>query len=103
MRRKKTKKLTQADKGRAIIKETKTANVSAVQGFEIDEPVQYYDSGWRYGHIRELPMRGLNRGRARVENSVTHRKTWVDGTGLLKVVAFEDSSIPRPKRAAVPL
>lgn len=71
--------------GRAVIKQEKADNIVAVSGFEVNESVQYYFDGWRYGHIIELPTRGLNRGRARVENSVTHHKVWVDGTGLRKM------------------
>ncbi len=71
--------------GREVIKQEKAANIVAVVGFEENEPVQYYDEGYRFGYIRELPTKGLNNGRARVENSVTGRKVWVDGTGLLKI------------------
>lgn len=103
-RKKQQKKVSQADKGREILKETKEANVAAVQGYAIDEPVQYYDGGWRYGHVRELPVRGLHRGWARVEHPLTHRKVWVNGTSLRKLEhADEDSSLPRPLGAAVPL
>jgi hypothetical protein len=71
--------------GREILKEKKEENIVAVEGFAEGEAVQYYDEGWRFGHICELPIKGLNLGRARVENGVTKRKVWVDGTGLKKV------------------
>jgi len=70
------------DIGREIIKQEKADNIVAVAGFAEGEAVQYYDQGWRYGFVRELPIKGLNKGRARVEHSVTGRKVWVDGTGL---------------------
>jgi hypothetical protein len=85
MRRKKVVKRDLATIGREVIKQEKAENIVAVAGFEENEPVQYYDQGWRYGFIRELPIKGLNKGRARVEHSVTGRKTWVDGTGLKKM------------------
>lgn len=107
MRRKKIKtKKTQADKGREIIKAEKQANVTAVSGFETGEMVQYYDDGWRVGHIKELPVRGKHRGFARVENLVARqrRQLWIDGSSLKKLErAHEDSSIPRPLGAAVSL
>lgn len=77
--------------GREVIKQEKADNLGAVAGFDIDEPVQYYSDGWRYGFIRELPARGLNRGRARVEHSVSGKKTWVEGTGLKKMVVESSS------------
>jgi hypothetical protein len=82
--RRKVGKLTRnlAVIGREIIEEQRVENLTAVEGFEIGEAVQYFDQGWRYGFVRELPIKGLNKGRARVEHSVTGRKTWVDGTGL---------------------
>lgn len=76
--------------GREVLAEEKADNIVAVSGFEEGEGVQYYDSGWRYGFIRELPVRGLNRGRARVENSVTGRKVWVDGTGMNKIIVLKE-------------
>lgn len=90
-------KLTQADKGRVILEETKEANVSAVSGYVIGELVQYYDSGWRAGHIVEMPVRGINRGHARVEHLVNQRKVWVDGTSLKKL---EAPDARRPVQAA---
>lgn len=104
-RRKKQRKLTQADKGRKIIKETKEANVAAVSGYALSELVQYYSEGWRIGNVIELPVRGKHRGFARVEHIVTHRKVWVDGTSLKKLEKVDDShpQIPGPQRAAVPL
>lgn len=87
MRRKKIKKLSQADKGRAILKEQKAENVSAISGFDIDEMVQYYDDGWRVGRIREMPVRGKNRGLARVEHLLGKRKVWVTGSSLKKMEA----------------
>jgi hypothetical protein len=84
-RRKKLVKRDLASIGREVIKQEKAENIVAVSGFEIDEAVQYYDDGWRYGHIRELPTKGVNRGRARVEHPVTHRKVWVDGGELKKM------------------
>lgn len=71
--------------GREVIKQEKAENIVAVAGFTEGEAVQYYDCGWRYGFVRELPIKGLNKGRARVEHSVTGRKVWVDGTGLKKM------------------
>jgi hypothetical protein len=84
-RRKKLAKRDLATIGREVLKEQKEENIVAVSGFEVDEGVQYYDEGWRFGHIRLLPIKGLNRGRARVEHPVTGRKVWVDGTGLKKM------------------
>ena len=83
-RKKKIEKRNLAEIGRELQKEQKEQNIESVSGFEVNEPVQYYDEGWRYGRIRELPIKGINRGRARVENPVTLKKVWVDGTGLLK-------------------
>lgn len=71
--------------GREVLAEQKEENIVAVAGFEVGEAVQYYDEGWRFGHICELPIKGLNKGRARVHNGITDRKVWVDGTGLRKV------------------
>lgn len=86
MRRKKVVvKRDLATIGREVIKQEKAENLVAVEGFDIDEPVQYFDDGWRYGFIRELPIKGLNKGCARVEHSVTGRKVWVDGTSLKKL------------------
>lgn len=84
-RKKVVKRATLSSLGRDVIKQEKAENLTAVSGFNVDEAVQYYSDGWRYGFVRELPVRGLNRGRARVEHSVSGRKTWVDGTGLRKV------------------
>jgi hypothetical protein len=103
----KTKKpKSQTEQGRELLKEQKQANVTAVSGFAIDEMVQYYDDGWRAGYVRELPVRGKHRGLARVENLVSkkRRQLWIDGTCLRKLErAHEDSSLPRPLGAAVPL
>ena len=85
MRRKKVVKRDLASIGREVIKQQKAENIVAVAGFDEGEAVSYYDKGWRYGFIRELPIKGLNKGRARVQHSVTGRKTWVDGTGLKKI------------------
>lgn len=87
MRRKKIKKLSQADKGRAILKEQKAENVSAISGFDIDEMVQYYDDGWRVGRIREMSVHGKNRGLARVEHLLGKRTVWVTGSSLKKMEA----------------
>lgn len=84
-RKKKTTKKNLATLGRAIQKEQKTENVAAVSGFILGEQVQYYDKGWRVGYVKELPTRGLNRGRARIAHMVTERKVWVDGTSLKKL------------------
>ena len=86
MRRKKiVKRKDLVEIGREIIKEQKEENIVAVAGFTEGEAVQYYDEGWRYGHIVDLPSKGLNKGRARVQHAVTNRKVWVDGTGLKKM------------------
>lgn len=85
-RRKKVVKRDLATIGREVIKQEKAENITAVEGFEIGEAVQYYIEGWRYGFVRELPIKGINKGRARVEHSVSGKKFWVDGTGLLKIV-----------------
>lgn len=91
MRRKKVVvKRDLASIGREVIKQEKAENIVAVAGFAVDEPVQYYDCGWRYGFVRELPIKGLNKGRARVEHAVTGRKVWVDGTGLKKIASWTE-------------
>lgn len=86
-RRKTPEKKNLATLGREVIQQEKEENLVAVSGFEIDEPVQYYHEGWRFGHIRELPSRGKHGGHARVEHSVTGKKVWVGGTGLKKLSA----------------
>lgn len=68
--------------GREVLAEEK--QVVPVIGFEIGEAVQYFNDGWRYGHVIDLPDKGLNKGRARVEHPTGHR-VWVDGAGLKKM------------------
>lgn len=42
----------------------------------VGQPVQYYDNGWRFGHIREIPIKGKHKGEARIEHPMSGL-TWI--------------------------
>jgi hypothetical protein len=78
------KKRDLATVGRGLVERQESENVSVVSEFTIGEAVQYYLEGWRFGHIVEIPSRGLRRGMVRVEHSQTG-KHWVNARDLRKM------------------
>lgn len=48
------------------------------------EAVQFYDNGWRYGHVVNAPVRGRHAGMVQVEHPIKG-KTWVAGADVRKL------------------
>jgi len=62
----------------------KEAAVGAAQEFAVGEAVQYYEKGWRYGHVAEIGAKGLRLGMVKVEHPVTGC-VWVKGTDVRRL------------------
>jgi len=84
MKTKSRKRRTLAQLGRDAAQLTREENIEAVIGFEIGEALQYYDRGWRYGHLREVGQRGKRRGMVCVEHPTTGT-VWIEARDLKKL------------------
>ena len=85
---KKRHRRTLVEIGRDLQVEQNEEAVEAVSEFTIGQPVQYYDKGWRFGHVAEIPSRGLRRGMIQIHHAITGN-VWVQGTNVKAIETGE--------------
>ena len=79
---------TDAVVGRDLREEKRRKNEEAADAWEGHEgqPCQYYDDGWRYGHVEKVPASDEPRyGEIRVVHAQTGR-AWVDARDVRGIV-----------------
>ena len=70
---------TDAFVGRALDTEYKKKNEEMAETLALDQKVQFWDEGWRYGIVDALPAADEPKyGKVRILHSITGR-VWVDG------------------------
>jgi len=73
---------TNATVGRALQEMYRRLNEAMADRLTEGQPVQYYDEGWRFGHVEKLPESDENRyGQVRIVHQATGR-VWVDGRDI---------------------
>jgi hypothetical protein len=76
---------TDAVIGRDLCEQYRLENEAMADQLTVGEAVQYYDEGWRYSHIAELPESDEPKyGHVRVE-STKRRAVWVEARDVRRL------------------